>query len=84
MRLPYMSRGAVPVFVLDTEEPWDLDMIDGLISAPPGMVGFAQHGDNMYVIDAEGNAQQIPFVVISEREHERCKLMGDSFRRETV
>lgn len=58
MRMPYLCRDGVPVFVLDTQEaPVELSCIDAVIGAIPGMIGYGYLTENVYVIDANGDAQ---------------------------
>lgn len=65
LRLPYLSKFGLPVFMLDTEEPHYKDDDEyTILDAAPGMIGINQRGEDVYVIDAEGNAQLLPLQVV--------------------
>lgn len=68
MRMPYLTRDGVPVFFLDTQEVQvEFEFVDRLIDAPPGMIGSAFMTTDVYVIDADGNAQLLPLTVVPMR-----------------
>jgi hypothetical protein len=84
-RMPYLCRaGGVPVFVLDTQEPWFVPGFDKLLDAPPGMVGVMQGTDDMYVVDADGNAQRTGFHLLSERDYTHYIHLKESLRAEAA
>jgi hypothetical protein len=84
-RMPYLCRnGGMPVFVLDTQEPWFVPGYDKMLDAFPGMVGIAQGTDDIYVIDADGIAQRMSLHVLSEREYTHYVHLKESLRAEAA
>jgi hypothetical protein len=84
MKLPYMTRHGLPVFTLETEDPFFVGPNWLQVDAFPGMIGIAQKGDQIYCVDAEEQAQQLPFHIITHKQYERFLHLQESFKAETV
>jgi hypothetical protein len=81
--LPYLTRLGIPVFTLTTEESFiGPDYIQ--VDAAPGMVGIAQKGDQIYIVDSNEDVQAIPLRVITKHQYDRLSLLENSFVRERV
>jgi hypothetical protein len=84
IELPYLTKNGLPVFTLDTEEPFFIGTDFIQIDAVPGMIGIAQKGDQIYCVDSHEEVQALPLRIITQKQYERFQHLEESFVKETV
>lgn len=75
--LPYLSRNGLPAFTFEGDTPYPSTTEFQQIDALPGMIGIS-YRDEIYVVDANGEAQHLPIRIVSQQEYERLSLHADS------